>query len=99
MKVRIFYTKKKKKKKKERKKEKKVVHSQDKQKVTTAIYLVKSELIFGQEVGLYVSAPNTSLNKLQSVDNKAIKLAIGVHVHINTIKSFAEAGMKYLSEN
>ena len=53
--------------------------------------------MFGQEV--YVSAPNTILKKLQSVDSKTVKLAIGVHVHINAIKSFAEAGMKYLSEN
>jgi len=51
-------------------------------------------LIYGQEI--YFSAPNTLLKKLQSIDSKAIKLAIGVPVHTN--KSYAEAGMISLSE-
>ena len=46
-------------------------------------------MIYGQEV--YFSAPNTLLKKLQSIDSKAIKLAIGVPVHTNTSKSYAEA--------
>ena len=47
--------------------------------------LVRSKLIYGQEV--YFSAPNTLLKKLQSIDSKAIKLAIGVPVHTDTSKS------------
>ena len=35
---------------------------------------------------------------MQSIDSKAIKLAIGVPVHTNTNKSYAEAGMISLSE-
>ena len=54
------------------------------------------KLIYGQEV--YFSTPNTLLKKLQSIDSKAIKLAIGVLVHTNTSKSYAEAGMISLSE-
>ena len=42
------------------------------------------------------STPNTFLKKLQSIDSKAIKLAIGVPLHTN--KSYAEAGMISLSE-
>ena len=57
---------------------------------------MRLELIYGQEV--YFSAPNTFLKKLQSIDSKAIKLAIGVPVHTNTSKSYAEAGMISLSE-
>ena len=36
--------------------------------------------------------------QLQSIDSKAIKLAIGVPVHTNTSKSYTEAGMISLSE-
>ena len=61
-----------------------------------SISLVTSKLIYGQEI--YFSAPNTLLKKLQSIDSKAIKLAIGVPVHTNTNKSYAEAGMISLSE-
>ena len=42
---------------------------------------MRSKLIYGQEV--YFSTPNTLLKKLQSIDSKAIKLAIGVPVHTN----------------
>ena len=34
----------------------------------------------------------------QTIDSKAIKLAIGVPVHTNTSKTYAEAGMIFLSE-
>ena len=61
-----------------------------------SVSLFRSKLIYGQEV--YVSAPNTLLRKLQSIDSKAIKLAIGVLVHTNTSKSYSEAGMMSLSE-
>ena len=57
---------------------------------------MRSKLIYGQEV--YFSAPNTLLKKLQSIDSKAIKLAIGVPVHTNTSTLYTEAGMIYLSE-
>ena len=57
---------------------------------------VRSKLIYGQKV--YFSALNTLLKKLRSTDSKAIKLAIGVPVHENTNKSYAEAGMMSLSE-
>ena len=57
---------------------------------------MRSKLIYGQ--GVYFSAPNTLLKKLQSINSKAIKLAIGVPVHTNTSKSYAEAGMISLSE-
>ena len=52
--------------------------------------------MYGQEV--YFSAPNTLLKKLQNIDSKAIQLAIGVSVHTNTSKTYAEAGMISLSE-
>ena len=61
-----------------------------------SISLVRSKLIYGQEV--YFSAPNTLLKKLQSIDSKAMKLAVGVPVHTNTSKSYTEAGMISLSE-
>ena len=57
---------------------------------------MRSKLIYGQ--GVYFSAPNTLLKKLQGIDSKAIKLAIGVPVHTNTSKFYAEAGMISLSE-
>ena len=41
---------------------------------------------------------NKHLKKLQSIDSKAIKLAIGVPVHTNTSKFYAEAWMTALSE-
>ena len=59
-----------------------------------SISLIRSKLIYGQEVSF--STLNTLLKKLQSIDSKAIKLAIGVPVHTN--KSYAEAGMISLSE-
>ena len=57
---------------------------------------MRLKLIYGQEV--YFSAPNTLLKKLQSIDSKAIKLAIGVPVHTNTSKSYPVAGKISLSE-
>ena len=60
------------------------------------VFLVRSKLIYGQEV--YFSAPITLLKKLQSIDSKAVKLAIGVPVHTNANKSYAEAGMVSLLE-
>ena len=57
---------------------------------------MRSKLIYGLEVCF--PAPNTLLKKLQSIDSKAIKLAIGVPLYTNTSKSYAEAGMISLSE-
>ena len=61
-----------------------------------SVSLVRSKLTYGKEV--YFSAPNTLLKKLQSIDSKAIKLAIGVPVHTYANKSYAEAGMISLTE-
>ena len=61
-----------------------------------SISLVRSKLIYGQEV--YFSAPNTLLKKLQSIDSKAVKLTIDAPVQSNTSKSYTEAGMISLSE-
>ena len=46
----------------------------------------------------YIFPHQTLLKQLQSIDSKAIKLAIGVPVHTNTSKTYAEAGMIFLSE-
>ena len=63
-----------------------------------SISLVRSKLIYGQEV--YFSAPITLLKKLQSIDSKAIKLEIGVPVHTNTIKTYSYTEQaRYLYEN
>jgi len=56
-----------------------------------ATTLVRAKIIYGQEV--YHSAPKYLLNKLQSLDSKAIKLAIGVPVHSNTSKTYQLAGI------
>ena len=61
-----------------------------------SISLVRSKLIYGQEV--YFSAPNTLLKKLQSIDSKAIKLAIGVPVHTSTSICYTAAIIISLSE-
>ena len=58
--------------------------------------LVRSKLTYGQEV--YFSAPNYLLNKLQSLDSKALKLALGVPVHTNTLKCYKEANILSLNE-
>ena len=62
-----------------------------------SISSVRSNLIYGQEV--YFSTPNTFLKKLQSIDSKEIKLAIGVPVHKNTNKSYAGAGRRSYQNN
>ena len=56
-----------------------------------SICLVRSKLIYCLEI--YLPTPNTLIKKLQSINSKAIKLAIGVLVHTNTNKSYAVAGM------
>jgi ribonuclease HI/exonuclease III len=60
-----------------------------------AISLVRSKLIYGQEV--YFSASKSLLKQIQSIDSKAIKLALGVPVHTNTINTYKEVGVLPLS--
>ena len=48
--------------------------------------------------GIFFRTKHTPKEAAQSIDSKAIKLAIGVPVHTNTSKSYAEAGMISLSE-
>ena len=64
--------------------------------INLAVSLVRSKLIHGQEV--YFSATNTLLQKLQSLDSKAIKIALGVPTHASTISSYKEANILPLSE-
>ena len=54
-----------------------------------AVSLIRSKLIYGQEV--YFSAPNYLLKKLQSLDSKALKIALGVPYHTNTLKCYRES--------
>ena len=78
------------------KEERKEKGKKEKGKKKISSSLVRSKLAYGQEV--YFSASNTLLKKLQSIDSKAIQLAIGVPVHTDTLKSYADAGMISLSE-
>ena len=54
--------------------------------VHLAVALVRSKLTYGQEI--YFSAPKTYLKKLQSLDSKAIKIALGVPVHTKTESTY-----------
>ena len=56
-----------------------------------AISLVRSILSYGQEV--YFNAAKTYLNKIRSLDSKAIKLALGVPVHTNTLNAYKFANV------
>ena len=62
-----------------------------------ACSLIRSKLSYGQEV--FFSAPKTYLNKLQSLDSKAIKVALGVPVHTNTSKVYRIAGLSSLNDS
>ena len=61
-----------------------------------SVSLVRSKLIYGQEV--YFSAPQTQLKRLQSIDSKALKVALGVPVHTNTLKTYKEANLLSLDD-
>jgi ribonuclease HI/L-rhamnose mutarotase len=61
-----------------------------------ACSLVRSKLTYGQEA--YFSAPKCYLKKLQSLDSKAVKLALGVPIHTNTAKAYKLAGIIPLDE-
>ena len=55
---------------------------------TMALTLVRSRLTYAQEI--FFSAPDHQLKKLQSIDCKAFKLALGVPFHANNIGSYKE---------
>ena len=59
--------------------------------VHLAVALVRSKLTYGQEI--YFSAPKTYLKKLQSLDSKAIKIALGVPVHTKTESTYKTVGI------
>ena len=56
-----------------------------------AISLVRLKLTYGQEV--FLSAPKSYLKKVQSLDSKAIKLALGIKLHSSTFGACREAGI------
>ena len=62
-----------------------------------AVSLIRSTLSYGQEV--YFSANKTLLNRLQSLDSRAIKLALGVPIHTNSSKSYKEVDLLSLSKH
>ena len=61
-----------------------------------ATSIVRSKLTYGQEV--YFSAPKYLLRKLESIDCKAYKLALGLPYHTSNIKSYREAGVLPLDQ-
>ena len=61
-----------------------------------ALSLVRSKLIYGQEV--YFSAPSYLLKKLQSIDSKAVKIALGVPYHAKTTSSYHQANVISLDD-
>ena len=61
-----------------------------------ACSLVRSKLTYGQEI--YFSAPKSHLNKLQSLDSRAIKFALGIPVHTKTTEAYKAAGILPLDE-
>ena len=61
-----------------------------------ATALVRSKLTYGQEV--YFSAPKYFLKKLQSIDSRAYKLALGVPIHTPTIATYEEVGVLSLND-
>ena len=64
--------------------------------VHLATSLIRSRLTYGQEV--FFSAPKTYLKKLQSIDSRAIKLALGVPVHAHTLETYKLVGLLPLDE-
>lgn len=53
-------------------------------------------MIYGQEV--FFSAPETYLQRLQSLDSKPIKLVLKVPIHTQTLKAYNLAGIMPLNE-
>ena len=64
--------------------------------VNLTLSLIRSKLTYGQEV--YHSAPKTLLKKLESLDSRALKTAIGLPIHTNTSKCYKELNILSLSE-
>ena len=60
-----------------------------------AMALVRSRLTYAQEV--FFSAPNTLLSKLQSLDCKAFKIALGLPYHANNIGTYTEIDVPSLN--
>ena len=52
---------------------------------------MRLKLTYGQEV--FLSAPKSYLKKVQSLDSKAIKLALGIKLHSSTFGACREAGI------
>ena len=63
--------------------------------ISTAI--IRSVLTYGQEI--YFSAPLTLLNRLQSIDSKAYKLALGIPIHTQTNAVYQSIGILSLNEH
>ena len=61
-----------------------------------SLALIRSKLIYGQEI--YHSAPKTLLNKLQSIDSRGIKIALGIPIPTNTQKCYDEINILSLNE-
>ena len=61
-----------------------------------AIALVRSKLIYGQEV--YYTAPKYLLNKLQSLDSKTIKMVLSLPICTNTLKCYTELNILSLDD-
>ena len=64
--------------------------------VNITLALIRSKLTYGQEV--YHSAPKTLLKKLESLDSRALKIAVGLPIHTNTSKFYKELNILSLSE-
>ena len=64
--------------------------------INIALSIVQSQLIYGQE--LYHSAPKSLLKKLQSIDSRALKLALGLPIHTSIMKCYKEIGILSLDE-
>ena len=64
--------------------------------VHLAISLVRSILCYGQEV--YFSAAKSLLKRLESVDCKALKIALGTPIHTSNQKVYKETNIEPLDE-
>ena len=58
--------------------------------------LVRSKLCYAQEA--FFSAPKYLLNKIQSIDCKAYKVALGVPCHTSTLGTYKEIGVLPMEE-
>ena len=58
--------------------------------------LVRSRLTYGQET--FFAAPKYLLGKIQSIDSRAFKLALGISVSSNTLRAYNEVGILPLNK-